>query len=156
MIDTRLKSGKCPILAEGSRNMITQRQAAFLRLSFVIGVIADFAVGINWLLIAIGYSVPNLVSSLSGVGADYRFAMYISAMFMFSWVAILAWGYLNPLERRGVLLICASMLSLSIVVELLFYQNMLAGAGFVFGIILRVSIIMKFTASYVYSLRKLH
>ena len=154
MIDTRLKSDKYPIFAEGTGNMITERQAAFLRLSFIIGVIADFAVGVNWLLIAFGYSIPNLISSFVGTGADYRFAMYISTMFMFSWVAILAWGCMKPFERRGVLMIAAAMLTLSIAVELIFYRNLLAGAGFAVGLVMRVMIIIKFTASYGYSLRR--
>jgi hypothetical protein len=140
---------------EGTGNMITQRQVAFLKLSFIIGVIADFAVGVNWLLIALGYNIPSLISSFEGAGVDYRFAMYISTMFMFSWVAVLAWGVMKPLERRGLLPIVAAMLTLSIIIELLCYQNILSGAGFVLGIIMRVALILKFTSSYVYSLRKL-
>ncbi len=135
--------------------MIAQRQVAFLKLSFMIGVIADFLAGVNWLLIALGYNVPSLMTGAVGTGFDYRFAMYISTMFMFSWVLILAWGYMKPAERRGLLMISASMLTLSIITELLFYRNMLPGNSLAFGIILRALIITKFTASYTYSLRRL-
>lgn len=134
--------------------MIKNNQLVFLKLSFIIGTIADFTVGINWLFISIGYSIPNLISSFKGAGTDYRFAMYIGTMFMFGWTALLFWGYLKPLERRGLLIITAVLLSISIMIELLFYRNLLAGSGFIFGIILRLLIIGKFTFSYFYSLKK--
>lgn len=134
--------------------MIRNNQLVFLKLSFIIGTIADFVVGINWLLISLGYSIPNLISSFKGVGTDYRFAMYIGTMFMFGWTVLLFWGYLKPLERRGLLIITAVLLSISILIELLFYRNLLAGIGFISGIILRLLLIGKFTFSYFYSLKK--
>jgi len=134
--------------------MITNKQLLFLKLSFIIGTIADFIVGINWLLISLGYNIPNLISSFKGAGTDYRFAMYIDTMFMFGWTVLLFWGYLKPLERRGLLVITAVLLSISIMIEILFYRNLLAGIGFTLGIILRLLIISKFTFSYFYSLKK--
>ena len=133
--------------------MIKNNQLLFLKLSFIIGTIADFVVGTNWLLISIGYSIPNLISSFKGAGTDYRFAMYIGTMFMFGWTVLLFWGYLRPLERRGLLIITAVLLSISIMIELLFYRNLLAGMGFISGIVLRLLIITKFTFSYFYSLK---
>ena len=135
--------------------MINHNQLLFLKLSFIVGTIADFIVGINWLLISLGYSIPNLISSFKGSGTDYQFAMYIGTMFMFGWTALLFWGYLKPLERRGLLIITAVLLSISIMIELLFYRDLLAGAGFMSGIIIRLLIIVKFTFSYFYSLKKL-
>ena len=135
-------------------DMIMNNQLFFLKLSFIIGTIADFIVGINWFLISLGYGIPNLISSFQGEGTDYRFAMYIGTLFMFGWTAILFWGYLKPLDRRGLLIITSALLSLSIIIELLFYYNLLAGRGFLFGIILRLLIIGKFTFSYFYSLKK--
>lgn len=126
----------------------------FLKLSFLIGTIADFIVGINWLFISLGYNIPNLISFFRGAGTDYRFAMYIGTMFMFGWTAILFWGYLKPLERRGLLIITAVLLSISIIIELVFYYNILAGRGFTFGVVLRLLIIGKFTFSYFYSFKK--
>lgn len=46
--------------------MIAQRQVVFLKLSFIAGVIADFVVAINWLLIALGYNIPNLMVGVVG------------------------------------------------------------------------------------------
>ena len=134
--------------------MITNKQLLFLKLSFIVGTIADFIVGINWILISLGYNIPNLISSFKGAGTDYRFAMYIDTMFMFGWTVLLFWGYLKPLERRGLLVITAVLLSISIMIEMLFYRNLLAGIGFTLGIILRLLIISKFTFSYFYSLKK--
>lgn len=132
--------------------MIKNNQVELLKLSFIIGAIADFAVGINWFLISLGYDIPNLLSSFKGEGADYRFAMYICTMFMFGWTAILFWGYLKPLERRGLLIITSVLLMLSIIIELLFYRNLLPDIGA--GIILRLLIIGKFMFSYFYSFKK--
>jgi len=134
--------------------VMKKNQIVFLKISFIIGTIADFIVGINWLLISLGYNIPSLISSFKGVGTDYRFAMYISTMFMFGWTVLLYWGYLKPLERRGLLIITAVLLSISIIIELLFYHNLLTGIGFLSGIILRLLIISKFTFSYFYSLKQ--
>jgi len=134
--------------------MITNKQLLYLKLSFIIGTIADYIVGINWLLISLGYNIPNLISSFKGAGTDYRFAMYIGTMFMFGWTVLLFWGYLKPLERRGLLVIAAVLLSISIIIEILLYRNLLAGIAFTLGIILRLLIISKFTFSYFYSLKK--
>jgi hypothetical protein len=134
--------------------MAKNNQLLLLKLSFIIGTIADFVVGTNWLLISFGYSIPNLISSFTGTGTDYRFAMYIATMFMFGWTVLLFWGYLRPVERRGLLIITAVLLSISILVELLFYRNLLAGIGFTSGIILRLLLIIKFTFSYFYSFKK--
>jgi|ERR1039457_428302 hypothetical protein len=134
--------------------MIRNKQLLFLKLSFIIGTIADLLVGINWLLISLGYSIPNLISSFKGAGTDYHFAMYISTMFVFGWTVLLFWGYLKPLERRGLLIITAVLLLISIMIELFFYRNLLSGIGFISGIILRLLLIGKFTFSYFYSLKK--
>ncbi|MBI1810958.1 MAG: hypothetical protein HY035_08205 [Nitrospirae bacterium] len=134
--------------------MIRNNQLLFLKLSFIIGTIADFIVGINWLLISLGYSIPSLISSFKGAGTDYRFAMYIGTLFMFGWTVLLFWGYLKPLERRGLLIITAVLLLISIMIELLFYRNILVGIGFISGVILRLLLIAKFTFSYFYSLKK--
>ena len=135
-------------------HMITSKQLFFLKLSFIIGTIADFVVGINWLLISLGHDIPNLLASFKGTGTDYRFAMYISTIFMLGWAVILFWGYLKPLERRGLLIITAVLILTSIIIEMLFYRNLLASKGFTSGIILRLLIISKFSFSYFYSLKK--
>jgi hypothetical protein len=93
------------------------KPVSLLRLSFIIGVIADAIVAINWFLISLGYSYANLISAFRGSGVDYEFAMFISSLFMFGWTAILFWGYLKPEERKGLLLITSSLLLVSIILE---------------------------------------
>jgi hypothetical protein len=132
-------------------NQIENLSIRFLKWSFAIGAIADFAVGVNWLLITIGYDIPNFISSFSGSGTDYRFAMYISTMFMFGWTAIMIWGFLKPLERSGLLMITVALLALSIVIELIFYYDLLASVEFLSGIIFRILIIAKFTFAYLFA-----
>jgi len=122
-----------------------------LRLSFIIGVIADAAVAINWFLISLGYPYASLISGFRGSGVDYEFAMLICSLFMLGWTAILFWGYFNPEERKGLLLITAILLFVSIILELIFFYQLLISNGFIIGIILRIALISKFSFSYFYS-----
>jgi hypothetical protein len=129
------------------------RGLQFLKLSFLIGAIADSLVAINWFLIASGTAIPNVMCGFSATVPEYRFAMYIAALFMTGWTAILAWGWIKPFERKGLLLITAVLLLVSIVVELVYYRSILGGSEFVIGIAVRVALIAKFSASYFYSRR---
>jgi len=127
------------------------RGLQFLKLSFLIGAIADAFVAINWFLIASGVSIPNVMCGFSATIPEYRFAMYIAALFMAGWTAILAWGWVKPFERKGLLLITAALLLVSIVLELGYYRSILGGSEFAIGIAVRVTLIAKFSASYFYS-----
>ena len=127
------------------------RGLQLLKLSFLIGAVADLIVAINWFFIAAGANIPNLMCGLVGAGEEYRFAMYISALFMAGWAVILAWGWFRPFERKGLLLITAALLLVSILVEVIFYRSLLRGPGFFFGVGLRVALIAKFSTSYFYS-----
>ena len=122
-----------------------------LKLSYLVGAVADAVVAINWFLIAKGVEIPNMMCGLLGTGEEYRFAMYISALFMAGWAAILAWGWFRPIERKGLLLITAVLLLVSMIIELAFYRSILEGSGFVFGLSVRAALIVKFSASYFYS-----
>jgi hypothetical protein len=131
--------------------VMVARGLRLLKLSFLIGAVADALVAVNWFLIAAGANIPNLMCGLVGTGAEYRFAMYISALFMAGWSAILAWGWFRPHERKDLLIITAVLLLVSIALELVFYRPILAGPGFIIGIGLRVALITKFSISYFYS-----
>ncbi|MCP5050482.1 MAG: hypothetical protein GY940_25180 [bacterium] len=132
---------------------MNSKSTQLLKLSFIIGTIADGLVAINWFLIAFGVKIPNLLCGLKGSGIDYQFAMYIAAIFMASWTGILFWGWFKPHERKGLLLIAAMLLFASIIIEVLFFQNILKGTGFLIGITLRLVLIAKFSASYFYSIK---
>ena len=127
------------------------RGLQLLKLSFLIGAVADAAVATNWFLIASGARISNMMCGLLGTGEEYRFAMYISALFMAGWAVILAWGWFRPFERKGLLLITAVLLLVSVVLEVAFYRSLLDGSGFVLGVGLRVALIAKFSLSYFYS-----
>ena len=127
------------------------RGRQLLKLSFAIGTIADSVVAANWFLIASGVEIPNLMCGLIGEGEHYQFAMYIAALFMAGWAAIFAWGWSRPFERKGLLLITAVLLLISIVLEIALWRPPLGGSGFVFGVGMRVALIAKFCTSYFYS-----
>ena len=124
-----------------------------LRLMFIIGATVDGAIAISWFLIASGLSIPNILNGHVGTGSDYQLAMFIAAMFMAGWTAVLAWGALKPMDRRGLLLITSVLLLLSVIVELVFFQDMLGGVGFLFGMTKRTLLCVSFAAIYFYSLR---
>jgi hypothetical protein len=126
-----------------------------LKLMFIIGAIVDGAIAVSWFLIALGLRIPNILNGYVGTGSDYQLAMYVGAMFMAGWTAILAWGAMKPIDRRGLLLITSVGLFTSVIVELVFFRDMLGGAGFVFGVTKRVLLGVVATAIYFYSFRDL-
>ena len=128
------------------------KKIMLLKLSFIIGTIADAVVAISWFLIAFGIEIPNMLAGYSGSGENYQFAMYIAALFMAGWTAILFWGYFKPEERKDLLIITAVLLLISIVIELAFFSDILGGSDFTFGIVARLLLITKFSFSYFYSL----
>lgn len=126
--------------------------ASILRLMFILGAVVDGAIAVSWFLIASGAKIPNILNGYTGAGPDYQLAMYVGAMFMTAWTILLAWGAIKPVERRGLLLITSTLLFLSVMVELMFYGEMLGGVGFVFGVIAEVATRLKVSRSLVYRL----
>lgn len=126
---------------------------SILKFMFIIGAIVDGGIAISWFLIASGWEIPNILNGHIGAGRDYQLAMYVAAMSMAGWTVLLAWGALRPIERRGLLLIAAGFLLLSIIIEFMFFSNMLGGAVFVFGITKRLILSVLFISAYFYSLK---
>lgn len=120
---------------------------------FIVGAVVDGAIAVSWFLIASGRDIPNILNGYIGTGADYQLAMYGGAMFMAGWTVLLAWGALKPTERRGLLLITSGFLLLSVIIEFIFFSNMLGGMGFVFGVTKRLFLSVLFTSAYFYSLK---
>ena len=120
---------------------------------FILGSAVDGAIAVSWFLIASGARIPNILNGYTGAGPDYQLAMFVAAMFMMGWTILLAWGAINPVERRDLLLITSVLLFLSVIVELVFYRDMLGGGGFVFGVTKRVVLSTAATAVYFYSFR---
>ncbi|MFC2157858.1 hypothetical protein ACFLT9_08480, partial [Acidobacteriota bacterium] len=65
----------------------------WLRISFITGAVADGLVGILML-------VPSWMGEI-----EFRSSMGLGAALMFGWTALLLWGYIKPMERKGVLLL---------------------------------------------------
>jgi len=126
---------------------------SILRFMFILGAVIDGAIAVSWFLIAGGLRIPNILNGYIGAGADYQLAMYIGAMFMAGWTALLAWGAIKPIERRGLLRITAGFLFLSIIIEVVFFSNMLGGPGFIFGASKRMVLAVLATAIYFYSFK---
>ncbi len=124
-----------------------------LKWMFIVAAIVDGAIAVSWFLIAGGLRIPNILNGYVGTGSDYQLAMYVGAMFMAGWAALLAWGAVKPTDRRGLLLITSVGLFLSVIVELVFFRDMLGGAGFWFGASKRILLGVLATAIYFYSLR---
>lgn len=126
---------------------------SILKLMFIVGAVVDGAIAASWFLIASGWEIPNILNGYIGTGSDYQLAMYGGAMFMMGWAVLLAWGALKPIERRGLLLITSGFLLLSVIIEFIFFSNMLGGMGFVFGVTKRLILCVLFTSAYFYSLK---
>ncbi len=73
---------------------------------------------------------------------------------MAGWTVLLAWGALKPIERRDILLITSGFLFLSVIIEFLFFRNMLGGMVFVFGVTKRLTLSVLFASAYFYSLKR--
>ena len=65
----------------------------WLKASYVAGAVADGLVGILMLL-------PGRMGE-----QEFRYAMGLGTSLMFGWTLLLVWGYRQPLERKGVLLL---------------------------------------------------
>jgi hypothetical protein len=124
-----------------------------LKIMFILGAAVDGAIAISWFLIASGWEIPNILNGYIGTGQDYQLAMYVAAMFMLGWAVLLAWGALKPIERRELLLITSGFLLFSIIIEFVFFSNMLGGAVFVFGVTKRLILSVLFASAYFNSLK---
>ncbi|MCU7886389.1 MAG: hypothetical protein KZQ82_19545 [Candidatus Thiodiazotropha sp. (ex Lucinoma annulata)] len=128
-------------------------EKSILKLMFILGAVVDGAIAVSWFLIASGWEIHNILNGYIGAGLDYQLAMYVAAMFMTGWAVLLAWGALKPIERRELLLITSGFLLLSIIIDFVFFSNMLGGAVFVFGVTKRLILSVLFTSAYLYSLK---
>lgn len=65
----------------------------WLKISYIAGAVADGLAGILML-------IPNRMGE-----TEFRYPMGLGAALMFGWTALLLWGNIKPLERKGVLLL---------------------------------------------------
>ncbi|NIM90197.1 MAG: hypothetical protein GTO17_04535 [Candidatus Aminicenantes bacterium] len=65
----------------------------WLRASYIAGAVADGLIGILML-------IPGRMGE-----TEFRYPMGLGAVLMFGWAALLLWGNIKPLERKGILLL---------------------------------------------------
>ncbi|MFZ5909540.1 MAG: hypothetical protein ACOYYU_05950 [Chloroflexota bacterium] len=73
----------------------------WLRVSYWVGAIVDFAAGLMMVIPAL-FAFMNQPVDFHPT-ADYRYAMGMGAPLMFGWTALLLWADRQPLERKGIL-----------------------------------------------------
>ena len=82
-----------------------RNRVAFLRFAYWFGAIFDG-------LMVVPLLIPSAAAAMLGVsdfhpGPDYRYAAAVAAALMAGWTALLVWGVIRPVERRGVLMLTA-------------------------------------------------
>lgn len=82
------------------------RRLAYVRFAYWFGAIFDGAMVVPLL-------VPSVAGAMLGIarfspGVDFRYASMVGAALMAGWTALLLWGVMRPVERRGVLLLTAA------------------------------------------------
>ena len=65
----------------------------WLRANYIAGAFADGLIGILML-------IPSRMGE-----TEFRYSMGLGAALMFGWTALLLWGNMKPLERKGILLL---------------------------------------------------
>lgn len=78
-------------------------RCGMLRLGYWAGAVLDAAMVVPLL-------VPRVAAAMLGLrgfapAADYRYAAALCAALMAGWTALLVWGSLAPVDRRGILLL---------------------------------------------------
>ncbi len=65
----------------------------WLKISYIAGAVADGLTGILML-------IPSRMGEI-----EFRYPMGLGAALMFGWTALLLWGNIKPVDRKGVLLL---------------------------------------------------
>jgi hypothetical protein len=125
-----------------------------LRTAFLIGALADGLIAIEWFLISLGLvDLPIHPSFFSGSGQDYKFVLSIAGLFMMGWAFLMVWGSLQPLGRRGILLLTAVMLFIAILSDGLVFGHLFSTRQIVLGTSVKLFLVILFAGSYWYSKR---
>ncbi len=117
-----------------------------LKISYVIGAILDA-------LVAIQMFFPDVLALTAGLGVftpdpDYLYASYMSGVMMLGWTVLLVWGYMEPVERKDILLITA----FPVVVGLMISDILSSAAGFLPQMTAIVFLIMQMFLIFIFSL----
>ena len=130
----------------------SNRKVAVLKTVFLIGAITDGVIAIEWFLISLGLvDLPMHPTFFTGSGQDFQFVLSIAALFMMGWAILLYWGSLNPIERRGILLLTAAMLFIAILSDGMIFGHLFSAQQIVLGTSVKLSLVVLFAGSYWYS-----
>jgi hypothetical protein len=136
--------------------MSSEPDVLVLKTAFLIGAVADGVIAIEWFLISLGLiDLPVHPSFFVGSGQDFQFALSSGALFMMGWALLLYWGSLRPIERRGILLLTASMLFVAILSDGIVFAHLFSTRQLLLGTSVKLSLVILFAGSYWQS-RRVH
>ena len=125
-----------------------------LKTAFLIGAVTDGVIAIEWFLISVGLvDLPVHPSFFVGSGQDFQYVLSIGGLFMMGWAFLLYWGSLQPIERRGILLLTAVMLFIAILSDGIVFAHLFSTKQIVLGTLVKLSLVILFTGSYWHSKR---
>ena len=131
---------------------VVNKKVVVLRAVFLIGALADGLIAVEWSLISLGFvDMPIHPSFFIGSGQDFQFVLSIAALFMMGWAILMFWGSLQPIERRGILLLTAAMLFIAILSDGLVFGYLLSAEQIVLGATVKLFLVILFAGSYWYS-----
>ncbi len=131
---------------------ISNRKIVVLKTAFLIGAMADGLIAIEWFMISLGLiDMPMHPSFFIGSGQDFQFVLSIAGLFMMGWALLLYWGSLQPIERRGILLLTAVMLFMAIISDGIVFGHLFSTQQIVLGTSVKLFLIILFAGSYWYS-----
>jgi hypothetical protein len=136
--------------------MRSGHSVVLLRTAFLIGAVGDGLLAIEWFLISLGLvDLPVHPSFFVGSGQDFQYVLSIGALFMMGWAFLLYWGYLRPIDRRGLLLLTAVMLFIAILWDGIVFADLFTTRQIVLGTSVKLSLVVLFSGSYWHS-RRMH
>ena len=134
--------------------MDSKNNVTVLKTAFLIGAVADGVIAIEWFLISLGVvNLPVHPSFFVGSGQDFQYVLSIAALFMMGWAFLLYWGSVQPIERRGILLITAVMLFIAILFDYIIFARLFSIQQIVLGTSVKLSLVILFAGSYWHSKR---
>ena len=134
--------------------MDSKNNVTVLKTAFLIGAVADGVIAIEWFLISLGVvNLPVHPSFFVGSGQDFQYVLSIAALFMMGWAFLLCWGSVQPIERRGILLITAVMLFIAILSDYIIFAHLFSAQQIVLGSSVKLSLVFLFAGSYWHSKR---
>ena len=135
-------------------NIDSKDNIVVLKTAFLIGAVADGVIAIEWFLISLGLlDLPIHPSFFVGSGQDFQYVLSIGGLFMMGWAFLLYWGSVQPIERRGILLITAVMLFVAILSDYIIFARLFSLQQIMLGTLVKLSLVILFAGSYWHSKR---